>query len=147
MTMASPIQRELIMGNSYPAAMTADGKRLRTVVVDDSPTFLEVVCALLELEEEIDVLARAADGVSALEVVADLRPDLLVMDIDMPYLDGLNAAMLISTRFPRTRIVLMSADDSPELRADCLACGADAFVHKPQFRKAFSRALSRMQLC
>lgn len=144
--MASTIHGGFITGNSQPAVLTSECKRLRTVVVDDSPTFLEVVCALLELEEQIDVLARATDGVSALEVVADLRPDLLVMDIDMPCLDGLNAAMLISTRFPRTRIILMSADDSPELRADCLACGADDFVHKPQFRKAFSRALSRMQL-
>lgn len=144
--MALVIQRESIAENSYKAVATNNCKRLRTVVVDDSPTFLEVICALLELEENIDVLARATDGVSAVEVVADLRPDLLVMDIDMPYLDGLNAAMLISARFPRTRIVLMSGDDSPELRADCIACGADAFVHKPQFRRAFPRALSRMQV-
>jgi hypothetical protein len=40
----------------------------------------------------------------------------------------------------------MSGDDSPELRADCLACGADAFIHKPQFRRMFPRVLTRMQL-
>jgi CheY-like chemotaxis protein len=144
--MALLVQRGFVLGNSHGAAFNANCKRLRTVVVDDSPTFLEVVCALLELDEHIDVLARATDGMSAVEVVAGLRPDLLVMDINMPYLDGLNASMLISTRFPATHIILMSGDDSSELRADCLACGADAFIHKPQFRRTFPRVLSRMRL-
>ena len=94
--------------------------RLRTAVIDDSETFLEVVCALLECDDSLDVVARGHDGEEAINIVAKLRPDLVVMDIDMPRLDGLNAALVISTRFPSTQIVLMSAEDSRELRADCL---------------------------
>jgi len=115
--------------------------RLTTAVIDDSETFLEVVCALLECDDNLDVVARGHDGEEAIDIVAKLRPDLVVMDIDMPRLDGLNAALVISTRFPSTQIVLMSAEDSRELRADCLACGAVAFVHKSRFRQDFPSCL------
>ena len=115
--------------------------RLRTVVVDDSETFLEVVCALLECDDNVDVVGRGHDGEEAVEMVAKLRPDLLVMDIDMPYLDGLSAALVISTHFPSTLIVLMSAEDSRELRADCQACGAAAFVQKSRLRQDFPSCL------
>jgi DNA-binding NarL/FixJ family response regulator len=115
--------------------------------VDDSPLFLEAVCALLELNPEIEIVGVAADGVNAIEVVSSLLPELVLMDVDMPYLDGLNAALLISTRFPSIRVVLMSAEDSDELRADCQACGAAAFVHKLYFLQQFSYALESVDLC
>jgi DNA-binding NarL/FixJ family response regulator len=116
-------------------------------VVDDSPLFLEAACALLELNQQIEIVGVAADGVNAIEVVASLLPELVLMDIDMPYLDGLNATLLISTRFPGIRVVLMSAEDSDELRADCQACGAVAFVHKLYFLDHFSKALESADLC
>ncbi len=115
-------------------------KRLRTIVADDSSTFLEVICALLELDGQVDVVARARDGIDAIEAVAKLRPDLVLMDIEMPSLDGLDAALIISSRLPSTRIVLMSADESPEIRADAQACGAKGFIHKPRFREEFRQA-------
>jgi len=116
-------------------------RRLTSVVVDDSDNFLEVICALLERDDDLDLVARGHDGLEAVEIVARLRPDLLVMDIDMPRIDGLTAALIISTRFPSTQIVLMSAEDSRELMADCMACGAAAFVHKPRFRQEFPSCL------
>jgi DNA-binding NarL/FixJ family response regulator len=112
--------------------------------VDDSPLFLEAVCALLELNPEIEIVGVAADGINAIEVVATLKPELLLMDVEMPKLDGLNTALLISTRFPEIRIVLMSAEDSEALRADCEACGATAFVHKLYFLQQFSHAIDRV---
>ncbi|HVH85272.1 MAG TPA: response regulator [Terriglobales bacterium] len=121
--------------------LTDERQRLRTVVIDDSATFLEVVCALMERDDELDIVARGRDGIEAIELVAKLNPDLVVMDVDMPRLDGLNAAFIISSRFPSTQIVLMSAEDSGELRADCMACGAMAFVHKPRFRQEFPLCL------
>src|SRR5437868_6497520 len=111
-----------------------EAQRLRTIVIDDSSTFLEVLCALLDRDEDFDIVARGRDGTEAIELVAKLSPDLVVMDIDMPRLDSLNAALIISNCFPSTRVVLMSAEYSRELRADCVACGAIAFVHKARFR-------------
>jgi len=54
------------------------------------------------------------------------------MDVNMPVLDGITAASLIAEHFPTTTIIMMSGDDSPEMRAQCRASGAHAFIHKPR---------------
>lgn len=131
--------------NPSPLAVARDCRRLRIVVVDDSPAFLQVVCALLELEEEVDVIARVADGLEATDVVADLQPDLVLMDVHMPHLDGLTATMLITQQCPLTTVALMSSEDSSELRLDCRAFGAEHFIHKPELREAFPVVLEKVK--
>ena len=74
-------------------------KRIRTVVVDDSETFLQVVCALLELDPLVDVVARADKGGEAIETVMKLKPDLILMDVHMPYLDGFTLAWFLERGF------------------------------------------------
>jgi two-component system response regulator DesR len=116
-------------------------KRLRTIVADDSSTFLEVVCALLELDEKVDIVARVGNGPDVLEAVAKLHPDLLLIDTDLPSLERLNAATIIASQLPSTRVVLMSGDEPPEIRADAQAYGAESFIYKPRFQKEFREAL------
>lgn len=118
-------------------------KRIRTVVVDDSDTFLQVVCELLELEPLVDVVARADKGGEAIETVLKLKPEMVLMDVHMPYLDGLTLAWFFGQRFPSARVVLMSTDNSPELRNACEDSGAWDFVHKENFRQEFRAALER----
>jgi DNA-binding NarL/FixJ family response regulator len=142
--MSGHSHQAFIGGSEFPAAET-DCRRLKIVVADDSPTFLEVVCALLELEEEIDVIARVGDGLEAIEVVAALHPDLVLMNIEMPRLDGLTAALLISERSPLTTIVLMSSEESSELRMDCRAFGAERFIYKPDLREEFPIVLDKVK--
>jgi len=118
--------------------------RLRVVVADDSADYLEVVCAMLELEDEIDVVGRANNGVEAVQATARLEPDLLLMDVQMPLMNGLAAASVVFVGFPLTSTVLMSAEDSPQLRAACLASGARAFIHKPHFRQDLAGVLRNL---
>lgn len=113
---------ESLMEQSHP---------LRMIVVDDSPELLEVVCALLEQNEDVEIIGRGSDGSEALGLVSAMEPDLVLMDVQMPHVDGIAAAALITMHFPRTTVVLMSGSDSPELRSHCIACGAHAFIHKP----------------
>jgi len=135
-------QEAIVRKPQPPHSSTALGfSRLTVAVIDDSPAFLEVVCALLESDADLDVVARGANGIEAIEITAKLRPDLVLMDIDMPHLDGLNAAAIISKCFPQSRILLMSAEESCELEADCRACGAVAFVCKSRIRKEFPHML------
>ena len=119
-------------------------KRIRTVVVDDSATFLQVVCELLELDPLVDVVARADKGGEAIETVMKLKPDLVLMDVHMPYLDGLTLAWFFGKRFPSARVVLMSTDNTPELREACEDSGAMDFVHKENFREEFRAVLRRL---
>jgi len=130
---------------TQPTAAQTGTKRIRTVVVDDSETFLQVVCELLDLDPLVDVVARADKGGEAIETVLKLKPDLVLMDVHMPYLDGLTLAWFFGHRFPSARVVLMSTDNTPELREACEESGALDFVHKENFRQEFREVLERVE--
>jgi two-component system response regulator DesR len=139
-------QTQLTFSNESiaPGPVEEGPRRIRTVVVDDSPTFLQVTCALLELDPLIDVVARAGKGGEAIETVLKLQPDLVLMDVNMPYLDGLTLAWFFARRFPVARVVLMSTDNTPELLEACGEAGAFDFVHKENFRQEFSSVMQRL---
>ena len=141
--MAAPTQVILRSEPAQEPLRKPDPNRIRTVVVDDSPTFLEVACELLELDPAIDLLARAGKGGEAIEIVMKLKPDMVLMDVNMPYLDGLTLAWFFAHRFPSARVVLMSTDESPELREACEEAGAFDFVHKENFRQEFGTVMQR----
>jgi two-component system chemotaxis response regulator CheB len=141
--MAAPTQVILRNELAQGSLRKPDSNRIRTVVVDDSPTFLQVACELLELDPAIDLVARAGKGGEAIETVMKLKPDMVLMDVNMPYLDGLTLAWFFANRFPSARVVLMSTDESPELRAACEEAGAFDFVHKENFRQEFGTVMQR----
>lgn len=118
-------------------------QQMRLVVVDDSPDFLEVVCGLLALEDFIEVAGTATDGSGAIQAAADLHPDVILMDVQMPYMNGLTTALLLSQHFPAVKVVLMSADESLQTRIACQSSGAQAFIYKPAFRTQFFTALEK----
>lgn len=142
--MAAPTQSMFAIEAAERPEAEAESKRIRTVVVDDSETYLQVVCGLLELDPLIDVVARADKGGEAIETVVKLKPDMVLMDVHMPYLDGLTLTWFFANRFPLTRVVLMSSDNTPELRRACEDSGALDFVHKENFRQDFRDAMRRV---
>jgi len=144
--MAAPVQAFLGDDLAREPAFSAGARRIRTIVVDDSENFLQVACELLELDPLVDLIARADKGGEAIETVMKLRPDLVLMDVHMPYLDGLTLAWFFAQRFPAARVLLMSTDNTPELRQACRQSGANGFVHKENFRQEFRAALQRVFL-
>ena len=104
--MAAPAQAMSVNGVAQSTHDHPGERRIRTVVVDDSETFLQVACGLLELDPLIDLIARAGKGGEAIETVMKLKPDLVLMDVHMPYLDGLTLAWFFAHRFPSARVVL-----------------------------------------
>lgn len=135
--MATSFQSEILCISS-PAPWPQLPARPRTVVVDDTPDLLEVVCAALQSRYEVDLVGQAANGNEAVQLVAMLRPDLVIMDVHMPQMDGCEAASVISRQYPGTAVVLMSGDEDPELRARATRCGAQAFIFKPNFALEFA---------
>jgi DNA-binding NarL/FixJ family response regulator len=142
--MAAQTQLAFANESISPGPIEEGPKRIRTVVVDDSPMFLQVACELLELDPLIDVVARAGKGGEAIETVLKLQPELVLMDVNMPYLDGLTLAWFFSRRFPVARVVLMSSDNTPELLEACEEAGAFDFVHKENFRQEFGAVIQRL---
>jgi two-component system invasion response regulator UvrY len=81
---------------------------IRTLVVDDDPDFLATMRTILSLDERVDLVAEASDGSQAVELVDELAPDVVAMDVLMPGMGGLEAARRIHARRPDCRVVLVS---------------------------------------
>lgn len=117
--------------------------RKRTLVVDDSETILHAICSLLEHYDVVEVAGRAESGTQALDAIFELKPDLVLMDADMPGMSGLRTALLLSQMSPTTEIILMSMDTSAQFQAACAGCGARAVIYKPRFLQELSALLER----
>src|SRR5215813_10717492 len=108
-------------------------RRKRTLVVDDSITILHAICTLLEHHKVVEVVGRAESGSETIDRIAELQPELVLLDADMPGMSGLRTALLISQMHPDIEIILMSMDTSAHFRAACAGCGAAAMIYKPKF--------------
>jgi DNA-binding NarL/FixJ family response regulator len=118
--------------------------RIRALVADDSDIFRQTVCELMEMEPVIDVIGGAGDGLEVIEAVAALPPDLVIMEVHLPYLDGLKASALIARYYPDVLIMLMSADDSPKTREQGRMHGAHAFIPKDELIAGMHQALGEL---
>jgi DNA-binding NarL/FixJ family response regulator len=117
---------------------------MRTVLVDDSPDFLRIMLAIVDDFDVIDVVGLAGDGANAVAVVEDLHPDLVIMDVNMPSMNGFCAAATILARSLTTQVILMSAEEeSTEFLELTEACGAVALVRKSAIREELGPALSK----
>jgi two-component system chemotaxis response regulator CheB len=105
-------------------------KCLRILVVDDSPAFLRTICAFFENDPRVQIVGTAVNGHQALVRVAELQPNLVLMDLQMPGMNGLEATRAIGRRFPAIRVVMLTAHDMPGLRQVCKDSGAYEFAAK-----------------
>ena len=111
--------------------LKADGpKSLRILVVDDHEIFRTQVCALLESQPGFEVICEAGDGLEAVRHAQELQPDIVVLDITMPVLGGIEAAVRIRRVAPKAQIVFLSQYDSEAVARAALASGALAYVTK-----------------
>jgi DNA-binding NarL/FixJ family response regulator len=104
--------------------------RLRVLVVDDQALVRAGFTSILQREDDIEVVGEAADGVEALEAVASTRPDVVLMDVRMPRMDGLAATRQLRARHPTVRIVVLTTYDLDEYLLEALRAGASGFLLK-----------------
>lgn len=119
-------------------------KRMRTLVVDDSPLFLQTICSFLESLETIEVVGSVMNGRQALEQAEALQPDLVLMDLQMPEMNGLEATLQLRRLSPSTRIIIVSMHDSPEVRSACQAAGAHGSVPKQRMYQELPAEIRRI---
>jgi DNA-binding NarL/FixJ family response regulator len=103
---------------------------LRTLVVDDSVMFVEGLCAYLMREPMFQVVGTALDGSEALHMVDLLEPDLVFMDLHMPFMDGLQATEILRRRMPNMRIIMMTREHAATAEMKARAHGAHGFLRK-----------------
>jgi DNA-binding NarL/FixJ family response regulator len=114
--------------------------RPQVLLADDHTVFLDAVEKLLE--DDCDVVGRAADGERLLAEAIRLKPDVVVLDMAMPLVNGLEAARQLKQVAPHTRIVILTMNEDPEIAAEALRAGASAYVLK---RSAASELLEAIR--
>jgi DNA-binding NarL/FixJ family response regulator len=110
--------------------MSATGAPVRVLLVDDQALFREALATLLEVRPEIEVVGEAANGAEAIDKVAILRPDVVLMDLHMPVLDGIAAARRLRVEQPDTRVLALTTFDDDEDVFAALRAGAVGYLLK-----------------
>lgn len=113
-----------------PAARAAAIRTIRTIVVDDKPAVVDGIRRFFALQGGVTVVAVAMNGREAIDKVAQNQPDLVVMDLHMPEMNGFEVAADMHRRFPNVRIIMISVEQGAHIQGECLRHGADRFLPK-----------------
>jgi DNA-binding NarL/FixJ family response regulator len=105
------------------------GSAVRVLIADDHELFASSLMSVLCEDERVEVVGIAGNGERAVELTAELQPDVILMDVRMPVMDGLEATRRIREAQPSAQILLLTGTDSP-IESDVAAAGATAFLHK-----------------
>jgi pilus assembly protein CpaE len=114
---------------------------IKVLIVDDIPETRDHLTKLLGFEQTIDVIGTAGSGEEAIRLSMELRPDVIVLDINMPGMDGVAAAEIISQRLPSSPIIMMSVHGEAEQLRRAIAAGAREFLVKPFSSDEFSATI------
>lgn len=105
-------------------------KKTRIFIADDHPVFLKGLKEVLEEEEAFDVVGSAKTGREALEKILETEPDIAILDLDMPVLNGIEIARVILEKKPLTRVVILSMHKEPDVIKMAMAYGIHGYVFK-----------------
>ncbi len=100
------------------------------MVVDDSPNALRAICSVVARQQNLRFVGAATNGREALALARSLHPDLVLLDLEMPVMNGIEATSCLGRDCPTTRVVIVTVHDTPGVRKLCYECGASAFIAK-----------------
>ena len=115
--------------------------RARILLADDHDLFREGLAGLIDAQPDLAVVGQGADGLEALALARDLRPDLIVIDIKMPVCDGLEATRLIRAEWPEARIVILTVHDEDAKLFEAIKAGASGYLLKDTNSADFLRGV------
>jgi DNA-binding NarL/FixJ family response regulator len=115
--------------------------RVRVVIADDQRLFAEALEAILSTDGRIDVVGRALDGQGALALAVEHMPDIVLMDIEMPVMDGIDATRRIRAEVPETRVIVLTGSAATQDVDRARTAGATGYVTKDQIAGDLVRAI------
>ena len=121
------------------------GRTLRVLVVDDNESVRRSICQVLRSQADIEVVCEAVDGTDAVRKIREHEPDVVLLDITMPNMNGLEVAEIIKAEFPSVQVLIVSQHDSRGFRWAALAAGVSGYVNKSDVGKDLIPELRRIQ--
>lgn len=103
---------------------------IRILLVDDQDLLCEILQTSLETEPDLEIVGRANNGEIALEKTDILRPDIVLIDINMPVMDGLTATKKIVQSFPETKVIILSGSEQESYQSSAMNAGANSYISK-----------------
>jgi DNA-binding NarL/FixJ family response regulator len=103
---------------------------VRVLIVDDAEAFRRAAALVIQATAGFEVAGEAVDGEASVTAAADLRPDIVLMDVNLPGIDGIEATRRIRAALPETKVVLLSTRDDGEFAWQAAECGAVAYLPK-----------------
>lgn len=113
-----------------PGPPESPAERVRILVVDDTPLFRRSLAELIDQQEDFELVGEADNGLEGVEKAGALKPDLVVMDIEMPVMDGVEATRLIRERVAGARVVMLTVSDADEHLFEAIRLGAQGYLLK-----------------
>jgi len=123
--------------------MAGDEQKIRVLIVDDVAETRENIRKLLQFESDLEVVGAANSGRSGIEAAKELRPDVILMDINMPDMDGITATELIRQQNPASQVVILSVQGDPNYMRRAMLAGARDFLTKPPALDELTAAVRR----
>lgn len=117
---------------------------IRVLVVDDHAILRDGIRSLLESQEDVIVVGEADNGTDAIELVRQVQPDVVLMDISMPGMNGLETTHIIKEQFPNVKVLILTQHDSREYITPALQAGAAGYVLKRSGRRELLNALRQV---
>ena len=137
-------ERSCIAPTAVAVSATGEEGGIRVLLVDDHPVMRLLISSTLEEEADIAIIGEAADGKEAIDKARKLRPDLILMDLSMPGIDGIEATHIIHSELPHIRIIGLSLHQEENRTTKMLEAGAATFVCKDQLFEKLIAAIRQV---
>jgi CheY-like chemotaxis protein len=125
------------------SALSKDNK-ISVLIVDDNPILRKGLKSVLSQDSNFDIIGEAANGLEAIDSVEKNHPDLVLMDLSMPKMDGITATKEIKKQWPETKILIFTISNSPEYLTATLNAGADGYATKDLSEKDFIQSIHKI---